>query len=312
MVGFDERFAEVKKRLAKKQHLEGLMESLQEQYSDLLARVLELREQKEKEQKDVDRLERGSLSSFFLNLAGKKEEKLEKEEKEAYLAAVKCDAAEKELTAVEAQIDSNGKALIELADCETEYEDLLEEKRAAIAEQGLSGLDDIIKAEKKLFALEKEKVEIWEASEAGNQAMVLMEEVLTHLNGAEEWSTFDMFGGGMLSTMMKYDKVDNAQKKIEELQVQLRKFHTELADISVQADIRIEIGEMLRFADYFFDGILADFTAMGRIEEALGQAKATKRRIEEVMVTLQTLEKENTEKQTICKKHLEQLIADAR
>lgn len=288
------------------------MESLQEQYSDLLARVLELREQKEKEQKDVDRLERGSLSSFFLNLAGKKEEKLEKEEKEAYLAAVKCDAAEKELTAVEAQIDSNGKALIELADCETEYEDLLEEKRAAIAEQGLSGLDDIIKAEKKLFALEKEKVEIWEASEAGKQSMVLMEEVLQHLNGAEEWSTFDMFGGGMLSTMMKYDKVDNAQKKIEELQVQLRKFHTELADISVQADIRIEIGEMLRFADYFFDGILADFTAMGRIEEALGQAKATKRRIEEVMVTLQTLEKENMEKQTICKKHLEQLIADAR
>lgn len=143
------------------------------------------------------------------------------------------------------------------------------------------------------FETQKQAMELREATEEGKKALALTEEVLKGLNRAENWGVWDAFGGGLISAMMKYDKLDGVKKKIEELQVQLRKFHTELADVSVEADIRIEISEMLRFADYFFDGVFADLSVMRRIGDARKQAESTKEKITEVLQRLEYMTEGN-------------------
>ncbi|MBQ9768410.1 MAG: hypothetical protein IJW37_09940 [Lachnospiraceae bacterium] len=95
---------------------------------------------------------------------------------------------------------------------------------------------------------------------------------------------------------------------MEELQVQLRTFQTELTDVRVNAEIRVEIGEFLRFADYFFDGFFADFSVMERIEEAVKQAEGTRGKIAEVLQQLNRLKQENEKRRESCKEQLERLI----
>lgn len=310
-MGYEERFAEVKERLARKQHLEAVMPDLQNQYSDVLAKVSELREQKAEEQKDVDRLEHGSLAAFLLNVVGKKEEKLAKEQREAYMAAVKCDAAEKELADVEERLERAGKELTRLQNCEKEYEALLQEKREEIERKGLPAADEIIKTERNLFFAEKQLREIKEAISEGEKAKQLAEAALEKLDSADGWSTFDLFGGGLLADMAKHGAIDEAQELIESLQRQLRSFKTELADVHIDASITIHIGEMLKFADYFFDGFFVDCAVKSRIEDSMEQVKETKRKIVEMLRRLRGMMTELEKRQTGYKAQLRRLIYEA-
>jgi len=305
---YEERFAGVKERLARKQQLEAQMPDLQNQYSDVLAKTMELREQKAAEQKDVDRLEHGSLAAFFLNVVGKKEEKLAKEQREAYMAAVKCDAAEKELFEIESRLNKAGEELASLQDCEKEYEALLQEKREDIKRRGLPAAEEILKTEQRLFEVEKQAREIREAIVSGEKAKELAEAAHDNLDSADSWSTWDIFGGGLMTDMMKHSDIDEAQALIEELQVQLRNFKTELTDVRIEADIRIDIGEMLKFADYFFDGFFADFEVKHRIEDAIGQVEDVQEKIAGLLKHLGRLEAENANEAGRCRETLRQLI----
>lgn len=308
MAGYEERFAEVKERLARKQHLEAVQPSLQEQYSDVLAKVTELREIKASEQKDVDRLEQGSLAAFFLNVVGKKEEKLAKEQREAYQAAVKCDVAEKELYEIESRLNRTVEELATLQDCEKEYENLLQEKRNDIKRQGLPAAEEIIKLEKQLFEVEKKAKEIKEAVIAGTKAKELAKTAHESLDSADGWSTWDLFGGGLMTDMLKHGDIDEAQKRIEELQVQLRNFKTELTDVRIEANITIDIDEMLKFADYMFDGFFADYTVKSRIEDAIGQVEETEEKIDGLLKQLSRLEAESEKESERCRETMRRLI----
>lgn len=310
-MGYEERFAAVKERLARKQHLEAVMPDLQNQYSDVLAKVMELREQKTEEQKDVDRLEHGSLAAFLLNVVGKKEEKLAKEQREAYMAAVKCDAAEKELADVEERLQRAGEELAGLQNCEKEYEALLKEKREEIERRGLPAADEIMKTEQNLFFAEKQLREIKEAISEGEKAEQLAEAALGELDSADSWSTFDLFGGGLLADMAKHDKIDEAQELIESLQRQLRSFKTELTDVHIDASITINISEMLKFADYFFDGFFADYEVKHRIEDSMEQVEETKEKIVAMLRQLNGMLTECERKQAEYKERLRSLIRQA-
>ena len=76
---------------------------------------------------------------------------------------------------------------------------------------------------------------------------------------------------------------------VEKLQVQLRRFRTELMDVKIDADIQISVDDFTRFADFFFDGLFADWTVMDRIEQAQGQVKKTRGQIESVLRQLNGL-----------------------
>lgn len=69
----------------------------------------------------------------------------------------------------------------------------------------------------------------------------------------------------MLSDMVKHSHLDEAQQRVKYLQVQLRRFKTELTDVTIHADIQVSIDGFLRFADYFFDGLFADWAVLDKI-----------------------------------------------
>ena len=97
---------ELQEKVARKQKLEHTKQALYDQRAALRRRVEELDALRIKEQADVDKLENRSLANFFYNVIGKMDEQLDKEREEAYAAAVKYDAALRELEDVQADLES--------------------------------------------------------------------------------------------------------------------------------------------------------------------------------------------------------------
>lgn len=285
----NEQLRLLQQKVARKRQLHARISGLRSQRSALLDKVAALDKAAIKEEADVARLEGRSLAAFFYNVVGKMDEKLDQERREAYAARVKYDAAARELQAVEHDLTRDGAELDTLALCEEHYRMCLEEKAAAIKTSGSTGGFEILRLETCIQTLECQLKELHEALDAGQSALFMAKNVQSSLDSAEDLGTWDMFGGGLLVDMAKHDHLDDAQTMIEKLQVQLRRFRTELTDVKIDADIQISIDGFTRFADFFFDGLFADWAVMDRIEQAQSQLRKTRSQIEGVLRKLEGL-----------------------
>ena len=110
--------------------------------------------------------------------------------------------------------------------------------------------------------------EIREAIQAGEWALKSLREVDAYLDQARKWGVLDIFGGGFISDLVKHSKIRSASEYMERARNDLRRFQTELYDIAELPNVNFEIGDFLTFADFFFDGFLADFMVQSKINKA--------------------------------------------
>ena len=309
---YDEQLQKLQEQIARKRQLEAQVSELRAQRGTLSARVRELEAIKIQEQADVDKLEGRSLAAFFYNVIGKMDEQLNKEREEAYAARVKYDAAARELTAVEDELARYEAELSGLRDCERRYGAVLQEKAGAVKAAGGPAAEEILKLEERLAFLESQKRELREATSAGNSALGTANQVLSSLDSAEGWGTWDLIGGGLISDLAKHSHLDEAQGKIEHLQSQLRRFKTELADVKISADMQVNVDGFLRFADYFFDGLFADWAVLDKISQSQERVHSTRRQIENVLSRLGGMQRSVEQEQTQMENKLNMLVRDAR
>lgn len=309
---YDDRLRELHTRLARKNRLEDQIAELRKQRHDFQERIWKLRTVMEKEQLDVDKLEGRSLAAFFYNVTGKMDKKLDQERREAYAARVKYDGAARELAAVEADLVRCESELSSLKNCQEEYQAALEEKKNAVKSAGGAAAEELLEMEERLAVLSSRKQELDEAVYAGQTALYSVEQVLNNLDSAEGLGTWDMFGGGLLVDLAKHSHLDEAQAGIESLQSQLRSFKTELADVTVDAEAQVNVDGFLRFADYFFDGIFADWAVMNEINNAQEQVLQTKYQIESILSKLRAMEEDIRTQAARLEEKREKLVLESR
>ena len=134
------------------------------------------------------------------------------------------------------------------------------------------------------YDIEKEKRE---AIEAGQRALSSLRPAEENLNSAKNWGLVDMFGGGLFSTMLKHSKMDQARQNMEQAKYDLRNFSRELNDVNLACNLKINTGDFLSFADYFFDGFVVDWMVQDRINNARHQVEEAIRRTEYIINQLQ-------------------------
>ena len=288
---FDSSLSDLQHKVAQKKQLEAKLNDLRNQRKVFDKKVIELRVEHRSEQDDVEKLEGRSLASYFYQLFGKLDEKLDEERREASAAKVKLDAAARELAAVDCEIEEIQSQLQELYGCEQAYAAALEAKRNAVKSSGSPVAAHVLELEEKIAFLESQKKEIREAIAAGCSAMGMADSVLSELEDADSWNTWDMLGGGGIIThMAKHSHLDEAQEKVEQLQGKLRRFKTELADINIHADMQVSIDGFLRFADYFFDGLFADWAVGDKISQSQSSVQKVKGQISSALSKLESME----------------------
>ena len=130
-------------------------------------------------------------------------------------------------------------------------------------------------------------LEINEAYAAGERALESLYAAQDYLRSAGNWGIFDMLGGGFISTMAKRSKMRDANACMEQAQYDLQRFQQELRDVTSIPGLYLEMDDFLGFADYFFDGLLADLLVQSRIREAQAKVDAA---IEQVHLALARLD----------------------
>ena len=297
----DSTLKELWQQVAEKKSCEAKQKELTAQRDTLADRLKKLEKSKLAEQADVDRLEGHSLAAFFYQVIGKMDEKLDKERQEAYAARVKYDAALHDLSSVDADLAQIQNRLARLSDCERQYQAALSEKIKSIKASAHPAAQQVAESESRIAALKVQKRELLEAINAGKTALHTVNEVLETLDNAEGWSTWDVMGGGLMADLAKYEELDDAQEQIEQLQVELRRFKTELSDVEITADLQVTVDSFLKFADFFFDGLFADWAVLDHINQAQSRVENTKSQIKRVLALLKKM-REDIDVKSLTKK----------
>lgn len=115
--------------------------------------------------------------------------------------------------------------------------------------------------------------EIKEARLAGEEAVRCLRLAKEKLSSAGNWGIVDMLGGGAVSTFAKHSKMNAAEEFMEDAREKMKLFEKELEKMHLSAEIHLEVGDFLKFADYFFDNVVADWMVQTKISDAKDQVE---------------------------------------
>ena len=293
---------------ARRKQLDAQIEELHRQRGERQAKVEETAQSFRKEQDDVDKLEKGGVHAFLLTLIGHKEERLDKERREALAAKLQYDQARSDLEYLENKLNGLIRERDGLRDAPEQLEALWTEKAELVKAMGGQTGARLVELDRQLADLSHQQKELEEAISAGENAKRLLGQVQDDLDSARSWGTWDMLGGGLIATMAKHDRLDSAQSSIRAAQRALSDFRTELADVSQLQVPSIQIGEFATFADYFFDGIFSDWYVQSSIKKAQEGVSEVHMKLTAALRDLEAASQDLNDQQASLKREREELL----
>jgi hypothetical protein len=264
----NEKIEQAQQGIARLLKIDSMIQQLKLEKSQLESKAVQLKAILEKEDYDVEKIENKSIASVFYSMLGKLEKHVEKERREALSAKLKYDQAVRDLEDVKYQIAKLSSERLNYVNCQQEYDMLFADKKERLMNDSGESAQKILELTGKLNLEKINLKEIKEATFAGRNVLESLQRILNSLGSAEGWGTWDLLGGGLLSDIAKHSHIDDAKAETENTQRLLRQFHSELTDIRINSDIRIETGGFSKFADFFFDGLIADWFMQSKINES--------------------------------------------
>ena len=134
------------------------------------------------------------------------------------------------------------------------------------------------------------ETEIREAVAAGERALTSLRRAQEKLDSARNWGLFDLFGGGFITDMITHSRMNDASALMENARADLLVFQRELRDVYVPTEFRMEVSDFLTFADFFFDGVIADYLVQSKIADARAQVGDAIYQVERLLRDLRGLQ----------------------
>lgn len=129
---------------------------------------------------------------------------------------------------------------------------------------------------------------LWQTYVLGTRLTADLEHVCSLLSSAKGFGVWDMLGGGFFATAFKHDKIDKAQAALELLLPLLSQYRQALSqNSSLLLESSFSQDSLLTFADYFLDGLLADFFVQSRLAEHAEKMQALLSEIQRCQAHLQ-------------------------
>lgn len=281
-----EKLKEQLKGMQTFQSYQNKISAAQEEQRYLQKEVAAMEKACQKENHDVESLEKGGLQAFYFKVRGKYEERMDKEVLEAAAAKVKLENKKYELTDVERRLNELRIESSKYVHCEFAYKQLYQQRLDEILLEENPQKVKILELQTRISSLEHNLKELNEAVTAGRVVLRELENVQGSLDSASGWGTWDMLGGGLITDMMKHSDLDEAKEKLENVQRLMGSFRTELADVDMVLDIQIHTDGFSKFADFFFDGLFADINMQNRIDEAKASVGSAKSNVESIISKL--------------------------
>ena len=237
----------------------------------------------EKEKADVEKLQQESLSTFLKRLVGNYNQQLDKEQQEQLTAKRELDLSLALFLEAREQLDSIQTAIQETTERIRQTKEQLYQQNTDFREK--SQTEEFKRAE-----LKQELVEIDEALAAGEKVLAGIDFALDDLDSADSYSTWDMFtNSSLILDMMKYDKIDKAEAKMNQLEQHLESYTKELKDLSLDRLLSYEkFSGMSKTFDIFFDNLFSDWDTKSKIGRNIEMLEQLGFNVEELQTKLET------------------------
>ncbi len=119
-----------------------------------------------------------------------------------------------------------------------------------------------------------------------NDALRVIDEILPMLGEAERkfssarnWGFFDILGGGFITDLIKHSKLDGAARLMNQINYKLGELQRELKDVQFGTDYSMNTMTFATFADFVFDGAIADIYMQSKIMSSLSQVRDLQNRL---------------------------------
>lgn len=242
----------------------------------------------EKEQLDVEKMSQTSLKTLFYKCLGTHDKQVAKEKEEALAAVLKYESCKKSVDELTDKLSQLTNKHYEMSKVQDKLDALYEEKRRVMASLNMPEYAKIGQLEKEMSFIRREIKELKEAITPGNMAINTLNEAIELLDSAGDWGTWDLLGGGLVADMMKHDKIDKAKQAILNAQTYVQRLQVELQDVNMSLDSSIHITGGAVFADFFFDGLIADWYMQSKISQSRDNVVAICGKIRKIVSTLST------------------------
>jgi len=288
----DKKLEEVQQKIHRLNKIDAILADLRNDEAVLRHKVYELKAVLDKEILDVEKLDSTNIVSIFYSITGKLEDKKEKEQREALSAKLKHDQASYDLYNIETEISKLTEERENYKGCVNEYNSLYQQKKNLLIKSDSASANKILEMRGKIEDSKRNLKEIKEAVSAGQSAANSLDAALDSLSSAQGWGTWDLLGGGLISDLAKHSHIDDAMSEAERAHQKLREFKSELADVRINYDIRFETDGFAKFADFFFDGLIADWYMQSKIDNSYESIANVKNQVESTIFKLQQIENE--------------------
>lgn len=112
-----------------------------------------------------------------------------------------------------------------------------------------------------------------------DRLLYLIREAKGCFTSARNWGFLDILGGGVITDLIKHYKINSARGIMNEISYNLKELHREMKDLTIPDDMQMEMGGFSTFADFVFDGFLADAWMQSKIFSSLDQLEQLENRI---------------------------------
>lgn len=132
-------------------------------------------------------------------------------------------------------------------------------------------------------------VEIEEAIAAVEEALSYLDEAADKIGSAGNWGIFDMLGGGFLTSVIKRQRIQQADAAMRAAQSAIVRLRGELVDVGGFEAFDLHFNGFLGTADWLFDNVFVDAMVQQRISEArlrIGEARVECERIHKRLLAL--------------------------
>lgn len=179
--------------------------------------------------------------------------------------------------------------LQQLGNPEMDYNSIMKKKEQLIMSIDKNIGDKINTLVEKQGELQHNIKEVREAISAGENTTEILDDLMETLDNAKDLGTLDLLGGGTFTTMAKHSKIDEARNIGSDASYYLESFSKELSDVSKLSNINLElnISSFDTFADYFFDGLIADWMVQSKLDDSSNNVNDALGKVREIIYSLE-------------------------
>jgi DNA repair exonuclease SbcCD ATPase subunit len=241
--------------------LDGVIRQLEERLAGCEASLA-------RERADVERLRGLSWAAMLHALLGDADARLRREEREVVEAQFHKEEAEADLARARAEREEVARGIDALGDAGEAYERALvaAAKRAA-REKGPASAE-LRELQQRIARLQRIDRRLARARDAGGRALDGLEEVRAAVGGAERMSVWDLFGGGMIASALKHQRIDAARERLRAAREDLEAFRQRLGPLAQAVEVELDFDGFVRACDAFVDWIYHDFIVAQRLSAA--------------------------------------------